>query len=178
VPHTIGKLSTRDTILLQLNWRSTQKVWAPKVIRVPTLGISGLPFGKPGTKWHLGAGFMARHKVYYKGEGGGFPQVRAMVSFVSSCLARGSSVHQKCSSYTLINLLFGLCRYVWVVELLVNLPNPDPRALAHPSNPEVLRAKERAPTFFVLLFSLLDSQLSPSRSLGVCQLDLGILNLD
>jgi hypothetical protein len=24
-----------------------------------------------------------RHKVYYKGEGGGFPQVRAIVSFVS-----------------------------------------------------------------------------------------------
>jgi hypothetical protein len=33
-----------------------------------------------GTKWHLGAGPVARHKVYYKGEGGGFPQVRAVVS--------------------------------------------------------------------------------------------------
>jgi hypothetical protein len=26
---------------------------------------------------------MERHKVYYKGEGGGFPQIRAMVSLVS-----------------------------------------------------------------------------------------------
>jgi hypothetical protein len=26
---------------------------------------------------------MANHIVYYKGEGGGFPQVRAVVSFVS-----------------------------------------------------------------------------------------------
>ncbi len=30
---------------------------------------------------------MERHRVYYKGEGGGFPQVRAMVNIVSlSCL--------------------------------------------------------------------------------------------
>jgi hypothetical protein len=29
---------------------------------------------------------MAMHKVYYKGEGGGFPQIQAVVSFVSLCL--------------------------------------------------------------------------------------------
>ncbi len=29
---------------------------------------------------------MARHKVYYKGEGGDFPQVQVVVSFMSSCL--------------------------------------------------------------------------------------------
>jgi hypothetical protein len=29
---------------------------------------------------------MARHKVYYKGEGGDFPQVQAVVSLVSPCL--------------------------------------------------------------------------------------------
>jgi hypothetical protein len=28
-----------------------------------------------GTKWHLGVGPMARHKEYYKEEGGGFSQV-------------------------------------------------------------------------------------------------------
>jgi hypothetical protein len=33
--------------------------------------ISGLPLGSPGTKWHLGAGPMVKHIVYYKGEGGG-----------------------------------------------------------------------------------------------------------
>jgi hypothetical protein len=51
---------------------------------VPTLGISGLPFGNPGTKCHLNVGPVARHRVYYKGKGGGFPQVRAVVSLVSS----------------------------------------------------------------------------------------------
>ncbi len=59
------------------------KLWAPKIAGVPTLGISGLPLGSPRTKWHLGAGPVARHKIYYKGGLGGFPQVRAMVSLVS-----------------------------------------------------------------------------------------------
>jgi hypothetical protein len=62
------------------------KLWAPKVVGVPTLGILGLPLGSPGTKWHLDIGLVAKHKVYYKGEGGGFPQVRAVVSLVNSCL--------------------------------------------------------------------------------------------
>jgi hypothetical protein len=59
------------------------KLWGPKVAGVPTLGISRLPFGNPGTKCHLDVGLVERHKVYYKGEGGGFPQVRTVVSLVS-----------------------------------------------------------------------------------------------
>jgi hypothetical protein len=42
--------------------------------------------GSPGTKWHLGVGSVTRHKVYYKGEGGGFSQVQTMVNLVSLCL--------------------------------------------------------------------------------------------
>jgi hypothetical protein len=62
------------------------KLCTPKVVGVPTLGISGLPSGSPGTKCHLGVSPVARHIVYYKGGGGGLPQVRAMVSLVSPCL--------------------------------------------------------------------------------------------
>jgi hypothetical protein len=62
------------------------KLWAPKVTRVPTLGISGLPLGSPETKWHLGVSPMVRHIKYYRGEGGGFPQVRVVVSLMSMCL--------------------------------------------------------------------------------------------
>jgi hypothetical protein len=62
------------------------KLWGPKVAGVPTLGISGLPNGNPGTKCHLDVDLVERHRVYYKGEGGGFPQVRAMVSLVSPSL--------------------------------------------------------------------------------------------
>ncbi len=35
--------------------------------------ISRLPLGSPKTKCHLGVGPVAKHKVYYKGEGGGLP---------------------------------------------------------------------------------------------------------
>jgi len=36
-------------------------------------------FGSPGTKWHFGASPVARHREYYNGEGGGFPQVRTVI---------------------------------------------------------------------------------------------------
>jgi hypothetical protein len=62
------------------------KLRASKVGRVPILGISRLPLESLGTKWHLGAGPMDKHKVYYKGEGGGFPEVWVVVSIVSPCL--------------------------------------------------------------------------------------------
>jgi hypothetical protein len=45
--------------------------------------ILGLPFGNLGTKSHLDVVPVERHIVYYKGEGGGFPQVRAVVNLVS-----------------------------------------------------------------------------------------------
>jgi len=61
-------------------------LWGPKVAGIPTLRISGLPFGSPVTKCHLDVGPMERHKACYKGEGGAFPQVWVVVSFVSSSL--------------------------------------------------------------------------------------------
>ncbi len=61
------------------------KLWRPKVTRVPTLKILGFPLGSPKTKSHLDVGPMERCRIYYKGEGGGFPQVRAMVNLVCPC---------------------------------------------------------------------------------------------
>jgi hypothetical protein len=59
------------------------KLWGPKVVGVLFVRILGLPFGSPGTKCHLDVAPMERRREYYKGEGGGFPQVWAVVSFVS-----------------------------------------------------------------------------------------------
>jgi hypothetical protein len=62
------------------------KLWAPKFKGIQVIRISRPPFGSPGTKWHLGVGPMTKHRVYYKGEGGDFPQIWIMVSLVSPCL--------------------------------------------------------------------------------------------
>jgi len=61
------------------------KLWGSKVMGVPTGGISGLPLGSPGKKSHLDVASVESYRVYYKGEGGGFPQVRAVVSLVCPC---------------------------------------------------------------------------------------------
>ncbi len=53
-----------------------------KLTRVLGVGISGLPLGSFGTKSHLDVAPVKSCRVYYKGEGGGFPQVRAAVSLV------------------------------------------------------------------------------------------------
>jgi len=62
------------------------KLWGPKVARITIVGISGLPLGSRGSKCHLDVGLMKNHKVYYKGEGGGFPQVQVVLSLVSPSL--------------------------------------------------------------------------------------------
>jgi len=68
------------------NQRFSCKVMGPQSRGILIVRISRLSLGSPGTKWHLGAGPVAKHRVYYKGEGGGFPQVRAVMSFVSPSL--------------------------------------------------------------------------------------------
>jgi hypothetical protein len=51
----------------------------------PNWDNSGLLLGIPGTKSHSDVGLVGERREYYMGEGGGFPQVRAVVSQVSSC---------------------------------------------------------------------------------------------
>jgi len=62
------------------------KLWCPKVAKDPTLKISRLSLWNPKTKSHLDVGPMGNHKVYYKEEGDGFPQIWAVMNLVSlSC---------------------------------------------------------------------------------------------
>jgi hypothetical protein len=60
------------------------KLWASQVARVLISGILGLR--SPETKWYLGVSPMARHRGYYKGEGGGFSQVRTVMNLANLCL--------------------------------------------------------------------------------------------
>ncbi len=55
-------------------------------MEVPIVGISRFPLGSPETKCHLDVSLVERRREYYKGEGGDFPQVRAVVSLVSPSL--------------------------------------------------------------------------------------------
>jgi hypothetical protein len=60
-----------------------QKLWSRKVAELPSLAISGLPLGSLGTKSHLDATPVEWCRVYYMGEGGGFPRVRAVVKLMN-----------------------------------------------------------------------------------------------
>jgi hypothetical protein len=58
--------------------------------------ISGFQLGSPGKKSHLDVASAERRREYYMGEGGGFPQVRAVVCLVVQS-ARGLSQHPRVS---------------------------------------------------------------------------------
>ncbi len=133
-------------------------------MEVQALGISRFAFGSPGTKWHLGAGHVARHKVCYKREGGGFPKSRLW--WVLWVCVYPWFFHALCSNYALTNLLFSLWKSMWVIDLLVNLFSPHPGALTCPSIHKMLWAKERTPTpspFIVFSFGLVVESIKEFR---------------
>jgi len=85
------------------------KLWAPKVVGVPTLEISGLPLGSPETNdiwvvvpW-LGIEYIIRGKVVASPSPG-------RGESCESVFAYGLSMHQRNLGSALTNLLFGLCR--------------------------------------------------------------------
>jgi hypothetical protein len=139
------------------------KLWAPTVARIPIVGISGFPLGSFKAKNHLDVALVERRKVYYKGEGGGFPQVRAMVSLVSlNCL--WFILAPKVFQLSINHFVLVLCRFMWMIEAcqLFLVPSQSSSMPFYPS--KVLRARERAPTpCFSVVFNL-DSHLNPSRS--------------
>jgi hypothetical protein len=123
-----------------------KKLWVSKVAGVPILEILGFQLGSFGTKWHLGAGPVARHREYYKGGRWWLPPNLSHGESCEFVYVRGSSMHQKCFNYALTNLLFGLCTSVWVIDLLITLPSPHPKTPARPSTPKVLQARKHALT--------------------------------
>jgi hypothetical protein len=88
------------------NQRSARKVMGPQSC------------GSLGTKCHLDVDLVERHRVYYKGGRWWLPPSSGRGEFCESKFARGSSELQRCSNYVLTNLLFGLCRFVWVIKCL------------------------------------------------------------
>ncbi len=84
VQHIVGKLLMRATTLLSTSFQSevcTQSYMAPNLQESQLWEMGVL-----GQKCHLDVGLVERHRVYHKGEGGGSPQVWAVVSLVSPSL--------------------------------------------------------------------------------------------
>ncbi len=73
---------------LHLNWKSTHKVMGLQSCKSFNFGNFGTLIWESRDKMTFGVGPMAKHKEYYKGEGGGFPQVWAVVSIVSTCFTQ------------------------------------------------------------------------------------------
>ncbi len=67
----------------------------------------GLLLGSPGTKNHLDVAAVERYKVYYMGEGGGFPRIRAVVNHVSLELFVVCPSTRGAPEIKLTNLLIG-----------------------------------------------------------------------
>jgi hypothetical protein len=76
----------------------SKELWACKVLGVQIETISRLLIGNPRIKNHLDVGVVERHKKYYMGEGGGFPEFGPWwVLLVQSCpwLVLAPKVFQK-----------------------------------------------------------------------------------
>jgi hypothetical protein len=142
-----------------------RKLCALKVAGVPIVGISKLPLGSPGTKSHLDVALVESCIVYYMGEGGGFPRIRAVVNLVSpkSPVAHPNTKVALESELTILWMVG--CRFEWIIEKLATLPSPIPESQHAPSTPFSVKSWERAPSF-VPLFHPLRPILSLTRSLG------------
>jgi hypothetical protein len=92
--------------------RSGQGVMSCQSPRSPNWGnfgtISGLPNGSPVTKGHLDVAPVEWRRVYYMGEGDGFPRVQAVVSQVSPELPVACPSTKGAPECELTNLLVGL----------------------------------------------------------------------
>jgi hypothetical protein len=118
VQHIVGKISTRATTLLETTTRSevcSQSYGAPKSRESQLAQFRDSHSEVSREKSHLDVGPMERCRVYYKGEGGGFPQVRVVVSLVCLCcpwFILSPKVLQLCTNH----LMWVVCRPVWVSE--------------------------------------------------------------
>jgi hypothetical protein len=141
------------------------KLWGSKVPGVPFGAISGLPLGSPGKNSHLDVASVENCRVYYKGEGGDFPQVQAVVSLVCLCcpwLVLAPRVLQLCTNH----FVWVVCRPVWVTKACQLFLVPS-----RSSNPPLYPSKgcELGSMLQLLLFRcfLLGLTFEPFEELGV-----------
>jgi len=149
-------------------WGLHAKLLCPKVAGVSTLVISRLPLGSPEIKNHLDVGLVERCKVDYKGEGGGFPQVRVVVSLMCPCcpwFVLASKVFQLCINH----LVLVLCKSVWVSKVCQLFLVPS-RSSSTPLYPSKVRVREHAPTPYSFVVFCLGFTFESLKELGMCHM--------
>jgi len=129
------------------------KLWDSEIPGVPFGAISGLPLESPGKNSHLDVASVESCRIYYKGEGGGFPQVRVVVSLVCPCcpwLVLTPKVLQLCTNH----FVWIVCRPVWVTKACQLFLVPS-----WSSNPPLypLKGCELGSVFRLLLIPLLST---------------------
>ncbi len=91
------------------------EIWASKVPGLQPRTVSGLQLRSPWKNNQLDVISVVSCRIYYKGEGGGCPQVRAVVNLVCPCcpwLVLAPKVFQLCTNH----FVWVVCRPVWVSE--------------------------------------------------------------
>jgi len=151
------------------------KLWGSEVAKVPFGAISGVLRGSPGKKSHLDVASVESCRVYYKGEGGGFPQVRAVVSLVCPCcpwFVLAPRVFQLCTNH----FVWVVCRPVWVSEAcqLFLVPSRSSNTPLYPS-----KCYELGSVLRLLLFCcfLLGLTFEPFKELGVHQVVVAFFSM-
>jgi hypothetical protein len=114
--------------------RFAQEVMSVQNERNPISRISWLSTWESQEKWHLGLDRMSNKIKYYKGEGASPKSKPSWVFWVLVCL--WFIREPKCFNYALTNLLFGLCKSIWIIYLFIIHLNPHLKVPACSSYPQ------------------------------------------
>jgi hypothetical protein len=130
--HRIGKISTRATTLVETLSRLDFVVGSYELPKSRDSNRDN--FESPGKKSHLDVASAQSCRVYYKGEGGGLPQVQAVVSLVCPCcpwLVLTPKVLQLCINH----FMWVVCKPMWVSEAcqLFLVPSRNSNTPLYPS---------------------------------------------
>jgi hypothetical protein len=132
--------------------RFAHKVMGPQSRGSRSCGNSRILTWESRDKMPFGCGLVDRHKVYYMGGRWWLPPSPGRGESCGFEFARGLSLHQKCSNYALTNLLFNLCRFVWVIKCLSFFLVPSQSSSTF-FYPQLLQAKERVRLLALSKFS-------------------------
>jgi hypothetical protein len=153
---------------LHLNRSSAQKNYGPpKSWKSQFWEFWDSQLGNPGSIWHLDVTPWLIIDNIIRGRWW-LPPTLGYGEFCEFVCAHGLFMHQKCSNYALTNFLFGLCKFVWIIDLLITCLSPHPKVLVYPSTFEVLQVKERTLIYFSFIAFTFGFAFEYNKDLGVC----------